>query len=174
MRFGFITQINFIATYLLPISIYFFVRFHNIVTAKVIHYCLCIFVLTSFIFLGLEFSTTNFIGIPIFAFSSHWDSVGVENYHASKVSYPVLGLLLRPWGLMAMPQATGSVFAAFFIYFLSKHHYSSNFYKSKSDPFFAIISFLGLFISGSRTAIITMVLLILILYRRKIHFYSVL
>jgi hypothetical protein len=167
IRFGLSTQVPFVATYLLPISIYYYVRYNSIVTTRVIHLCLCIFVLVSFIFLSLEFFTVNYIGIPIFPFASHWDSVGVEGYHASKQFYAMLGLKVRPWGLMAMPQASGTVFASLFIYFLSKHFKTAAAQRTKLDFLFITVSFLGVFISGSRTAYVIMVILILILFRKR-------
>lgn len=168
IQIGYWNQIEFLLTYILPTFMYYFVKNNNKITFYMIDHLLKIFVIVAFVFLSTEFYTTNYLGVPFFNFAQYWDSTGNIGYHASAVNYLFLGKLNRPWGPMALPQSSGSMFASFFTYFLAKHVYLVPIHKSNKKTFFyLIISFLGTYISGSRTALTTIAVIILILYAKS-------
>ena len=146
LRYGLSSQLVFFATYALPLSVYFYVKDTPSINVFTLDRLIRIFTIFGLLLLSVEFYSVNYLNLNIFSFASYWESGGVEGFHASKTNYAFLGELTRPWGLMAMPQSTGSVFAALGIYFFSKYFFSEQIFRSKTDLVYLILSLLAVYI----------------------------
>ena len=170
IRYGIGTQLVFFATYALPMSVYFYVKANHVVSVHLFDTLIKLFTLLGVLFLAIEFYFTNYSNLNIFSFASYWEDGGVEGFHASRASYAFLGEMTRPWGLMAMPQSTGSVFSALAIYFFAKYFFSTKEFRCKHDLLYLVFSLLAVYISGSRTAIVILALILLLMFRRNAFF----
>ena len=168
LRYGLKSQQVFFATYALPLSVYFYVKGTPFINVHILDRLIKVFTIFGLLLLIVEFYSVNYLNLNIFSFAAYWESGGVEGFHASKTNYAFLGELTRPWGLMAMPQSTGSVFAALGIYFFSKHVLSEYGFRSKTDLVYLILSLLAVYISGSRTAFVIFILILVFIFRKRI------
>ena len=167
LRYGLSTQLVFFATYALPLSVYFYVKSNPSINVYTLDRLIRVFTIFGFLLLSVEFYSVNYLGFDIFGFAAYWESGGVKGFHASTTNYAFLGELTRPWGFMAMPQATGSVFSALGIYFFSKYFFSEQALRSRIDLVYLILSLLAVYISGSRTAVVAFVLILVFIFRRR-------
>jgi hypothetical protein len=168
LRYGLRSQQVFFATYALPLSVYFYVKGTPFINVHILDRLIKVFTIFGLLLLIVEFYSVNYLNLNIFSFAAYWESGGVEGFHASKTNYAFLGELTRPWGMMAMPQSTGSVFAALGIYFFSKHVLSEYGFRSKTDLVYLILSLLAVYISGSRTAFVIFILILIFIFRKRI------
>ena len=168
LRYGTNTQRVFFATYALPLSVYFYVRANHFVTAHRVDKLIKVFTLLGILFQLIEFYIVNYTNLNIFNFNLYWENRGVMDFHSSGSFYAFLGFLQRPWGMMAMPQSTGSVFSALAIYFLAKHFFSKGVSRRKNDLVYLVLSLVGIYVSGSRTAMIALVLILLFMFRQRV------
>ena len=168
LRHGLSSQLVFFATYALPLSVYFYVKDTPSINVHTLDRLIRIFTIFGLLLLSIEFYSVNYLNLNIFSFASYWESGGVEGFHASKTNYAFLGELTRPWGIMAMPQSTGSLFAALGIYFFSRYFFSEQVFRSKTDLVYLILSLLAVYISGSRTAFVIFALILVFIFRKRI------
>ncbi len=154
MSYGLYAQVQFPVKYVMPALFYFFIRYNYTLDAAKIDVVLHALFFVAFAFLIVEFVSIQILTVSIFNFATYWDEAGVEGYHASAVTYGIIDdQYRRPWGFMAMPQATGAAMAAFAIYFFVVHERVRRY----------ILGFLGvcgIVITGSRTGILVFVSLI--------------
>ena len=167
LRFGLNTQLVFFATYALPLSIYFYVKNTPSFDIFTLDRFLKIFTIFGLFFITIEFYSINFTNSSIFNFALFWEIGNVEGFLRSKVRYAFIGDLIRPWGFMAMPQSTGSMFSALGIYFLSKYLLSKKLYRRRSDLGYMTLSLIGVYVSGSRTAVVIFVLMLVFISRKR-------
>ena len=170
MRYGVNTQLVFFATYALPLSVYFYVKSNPRINVHVFDSLLKLFTVLGVPLLCFEFYTTNYSGVNLFSFASYWEEGGVEGFHASTTYYAFLGQLTRPWGLMAMPQSTGSVFAGLGVYFFAKYFFLDREFRRFSDLIYLVLCLLAVYLSGSRTAIVVLALILLFIFRNQTIF----
>ena len=160
LLYGLMSQLSHFSNLVSPLVIIYFIGVYD--NTKIIHYksSLKVFLVISFILTFLEFYFYNILNIPLFDFSSYWNGVGVSDFHASSGNYLFLGSLTRPWGVLAMPQASGAIFAVFFIYFTLIVN------ENRWNVFYVLISALGVYISASRSAMLALLvgLILLALY----------
>jgi hypothetical protein len=168
IRYGLSTQKVFFATFILPLSIYYYVKSNSFVSVYHLDRLLKIFTIFGLLFFFAEFYSINYMNFHIFNFALYWEGEEVEGFHTSKLTYAFLGELTRPWGFMAMPQSTGSVFAALSIYFFSKYFFLVKRLRSRADLLYIVFALAGVYISGSRTAIVIIAAMLLFIFRKNL------
>ena len=158
--YGLTSQLSYFSNIVSTLFIIYFIGVFDNAKTKYYTNSLKVFLLVSFILTFLEFYFNNILNTPLFNFSLYWDEVGVDGYHASRGNYLFLGNnLTRPWGILAMPQASGAIFAVLFSYFILILN------ENKWNAFYILISILGVYISASRTAMLSVLFsLILIIF----------
>ncbi len=174
LQYGVKSQLTFFATYISPLFVYYFVKNKAAVDFALIDKSLRVFAVLGAGLLIFEFITVNYTTYRALSFQAYWDEVGVTGYHSSQTVYAFIGSMTRPWGPMAMPQASGSLFASLFTYFLAKRLVLAKGNKSpdhsdvRCNWFYLLICLTSVYISGSRTAYVVVILMILLVYRHHI------
>ena len=130
LRYSINTQLVFFATYVLPLSVYFYVKNTPSVNVHKLDLIIKIFTIFGLLLLCIEFYSINYISLNIFSFASYWESGGVEGFHASKSNYAFLGELTRPWGFMARLNPLAG-FSALGIYFFYKYYFTNKIFRGK-------------------------------------------
>ena len=149
--FGYISQVQYFSDLVLPLFIVYYVGVNGEFMKKNLNNMLVLFLVISLAFTFIEFYFTNFLHISFFDFSGYWTSVNQDSFHSSASNYLFLGTLVRPWGILAMPQSSGGIFAFLAVYFLIV-------IKRKNINFlYFSLSCTGIYISGSRTALFTLI-----------------
>ena len=165
IKFGIYSQLQFFSDLIFPCLITYYISIEGEFFKDKIRSFFIIFLIISFTLSTIEFYTTNILGFNFFAFADFWqnnENMG-NSFHASKVNYLFLGYNIRPWGILAMPQASGSIFSFLAIYFLITLRIK----KNKIDLIYLIISVMGIYFSGSRTALVALIIGLFLIYNKS-------
>ena len=148
-KHGWLNQLQFVLDILFTLVIIYVTAHSSKLTIKYFVVFLKFGVIAAFVLSFSEFIITNYLGFSFLSFEDYWSAKGYYGFHASRIPYAGLGFLIRPWGILAMPQASGSFFAMSYAYFFSR--------RTTFDMLFVVVSLVAVFISGSRTALFTVI-----------------
>lgn len=160
-RQGFLSLIDFIRVYILPLSVYFATRYFvkNKVLTLLRFYILS--VALSVFFLGYEFLAANYFGLGDVFMIQYWDRMGIIGYHASAGSLLWFGSVTRAWGPLGLPQTSGVLYLVALVYCITILKMSK-----KSNVLIGLLLFIGIMLTGSKTAIFILIILSTLLFFR--------